>query len=261
MGDRVPSLKVERPNITLRELALEKMRSAILDARFLPGDRLVERPLCEELGVSRTVVREVLRHLETEGLIASLPNQGQIVAILDPDTAAEIYEIRALLEGEAAMACAQHADDDDVAELAKCIDAIQHAFDTHDHHAVRDHTTAFYERMFTGGQKNVAWEIVQSLTARINRLRAMTIASDDRGQQAVQEMRQILAAIRSRNALDARDAARAHVERVSGIARDLLSEGQINASWKRADRNVRGSAIVLQKAVPYEKQQPRFIKP
>jgi GntR family transcriptional regulator, trigonelline degradation regulator len=239
MRDQVPSLKVERPNITLRELALEKMRSAILDARFLPGDRLVERPLCEELGVSRTVVREVLRHLETEGLIQSVPNQGQIVAILDNDTAAEIYEIRALLEGEAAMACARYADNDVVAELAKCIDAIQHAFDTHDHHAVRDHTTAFYERMFTGGRKNVAREIVQSLTARINRLRAMTIASDDRGQQAVQEMRQILAAIRSGNALDARDAARVHVERVSRIAQDLLSQGQTNASWKRADSDVR----------------------
>ncbi|SAK72846.1 GntR family transcriptional regulator [Caballeronia hypogeia] len=261
MRDRMSSLKVERPNITLRELALEKMRSAILDARFLPGDRLVERPLCEELGVSRTVVREVLRHLETEGLIESQPNQGQIVAILDADTAAEIYEIRALLESEAAMACARYADDDVVAELAKCLDAIQRAFDTHDHHAVRDHTTAFYERMFTGGQKNVAWEIVQSLTARINRLRAMTIASDDRGRQAVQEMRQILGAIRSRNALDARDAARAHVERVSAIARDLLSEGQTNASWKRANHDVRDSAIVPQRAMPYKKQQPRFIKP
>src|SRR5215469_10859654 len=108
MNAKLPSLKVERPTITLRELALQKMRTAILDARFLPGDRLVERALCEELGVSRTVVREVLRHLETEGLVESLPNQGPIVAILDIDTAAEIYEIRALLEGDAAMACAQH---------------------------------------------------------------------------------------------------------------------------------------------------------
>lgn len=111
MRETLPSLKVERPTVTLRELALQKMRTAILDARFLPGDRLVERALCEELGVSRTVVREVLRHLETEGLIQSLPNQGPIVAILDMESAAEIYDIRALLEGEAAMACARLADE------------------------------------------------------------------------------------------------------------------------------------------------------
>ncbi|KND60562.1 putative regulator PutR for proline utilization, GntR family [Candidatus Burkholderia verschuerenii] len=230
----LPSLKVERPNVTLRELALQKMRTAILDARFLPGDRLVERALCEELGVSRTVVREVLRHLETEGLIQTLPNQGPIVAILDMQSAAEIYEIRALLEGEAAMACAQQADETLVTVLGECIAHIQHAFDEQDHYAVRDLTSAFYERMFIGGRKHVAWEIVQSLTARINRLRALTIASDDRGRQVVQEMQHILAAIRAHDGHGARLAARAHVERVADIARGLLGEGHENASWRRA---------------------------
>ena len=76
MSDAQPSLKVERRTTTLRELALEKMRTAILEAHFQPGERLVERSLCEGLGVSRTVVREVLRHLEAEGLVDSIPNQG-----------------------------------------------------------------------------------------------------------------------------------------------------------------------------------------
>ncbi|WP_227246741.1 GntR family transcriptional regulator [Paraburkholderia caribensis] len=232
MSDALPSLKVERRTTTLRELTLEKMRAAIVDAHFRPGERLVERSLCEELGVSRTVVREVLRHLETEGLVDSIPNQGPIVAILDLDTAAEIYEIRALLEGEAAMACAQHADENTHAELAGCIEKIQAAFDAQDHQAVRAFTSAFYECMFTGGKKSVAWDIVQSLTARINRLRALTIASDDRGRQAVQEMRRILAAIRARAPVEARDAATAHVERVAEIARHLLCEGQESAETR-----------------------------
>ncbi|MGR3908950.1 GntR family transcriptional regulator [Burkholderia sp. SR8] len=234
MSPALPSLKVQRPTATLRELALEKMRTAILDAHFQPGERLVERSLCEILGVSRTVVREVLRHLETEGLVDSIPNQGPIVAILDFDTAAEIYEIRALLEGEAAMACAQHADAALVADLSSCIDQIQHAFDTQDHQAVKALTSAFYERMFNAGKKHVAWEIVQTLIARINRLRALTIASDDRGHQAVEEMRAILASIAARNGMAARDAAVAHVARVAEIARKLLAHGQENASWRQA---------------------------
>jgi GntR family transcriptional regulator, trigonelline degradation regulator len=230
MNDVPPSLKVERQRATLRELALEKMRTAILDAHFRPGERLIERSLCEELGVSRTVVREVLRHLETEGLVDSIPNQGPIVALLDADTAAEIYEIRALLEGEAAMACAQYADERTVADLALCLRNIQDAFAAEDHQAVRESTNAFYERMFRAGKKYVAWEIVQSLTARINRLRALTIASDDRRRQAADEMNQILAAIRTRNAHGARDAAIAHVERVAEIARGLLDEGHENTA-------------------------------
>ncbi|WP_322060590.1 GntR family transcriptional regulator [Paraburkholderia sp. J63] len=234
MSNAFPSLKVQRPKATLRELALEKMRTAILEAHFHPGERLVERSLCEILGVSRTVVREVLRHLETEGLVDSIPNQGPIVAVLAFETAAEIYEIRALLEGEAAMACAQHADEQIVTELAAYIDEIQHAFDAQDYQAVRALTSAFYERMFIGGKKHVAWEIVQSLTARINRLRALTIASDDRGRQAVAEMRRILADIEAGNGAAAREAAIAHVDRVAEIARKLLAQGHENALWRRA---------------------------
>ncbi|MDR3097629.1 MAG: GntR family transcriptional regulator [Paraburkholderia sp.] len=234
MRDALPSLKVERPTTTLRELALERMRAAILEAHFHPGERLIERSLCEIFGVSRTVVREVLRHLETEGLVDSIPNQGPIVAVLDFETAAEIYEIRALLEGEAAMACAEHADARTVADLAGFIDQIRAAFEAQDHQAVRTLTSAFYERMFIGGQKRVAWEIVQSLTARINRLRALTIASDDRGRQAVNEMHQIISAIQARNAAGAREAAVAHVDRVAEIARELLAEGREQVSWLHA---------------------------
>jgi len=224
MSDALPSLKVERRTTTLRELALEKMRTAILEAHFHPGERLVERSLCEELGVSRTVVREVLRHLETEGLVDSIPNQGPIVAMLGSDTAAEIYEIRALLEGDAAMACALHADEAVFARLADCIARIQQAFDIHAHQTVRELTTTFYEQMFHGGGKKVAWEIMQTLNARINRLRAMTIASDDRGRQAVQEMNRILDALRARDGQRARDAATAHVARVADIAAELLQQ-------------------------------------
>ncbi|CAB3655369.1 GntR family transcriptional regulator [Paraburkholderia rhynchosiae] len=234
MHEPISSLKVERRTTTLRALALEKMRSAILDARFQPGARLVERTLCEELGVSRTVVREVLRHLETEGLVDTLPNQGPIVAVLDLKTATEIYEIRGLLEGEAASACARLADTRTVDDLDALIDSIQLAFDDRDYRAVLSFTTAFYERMFTAGHKHVAWEIVQSLTARINRLRALTIASDDRGSQAVLEMRQILAAIRAGDAVAAHSAAVTHISGVAEIARKLLVEGQGLLLLKRA---------------------------
>lgn len=235
MSDALPSLKVERRTTTLRELALEKMRTAILEAHFLPGERLVERSLCEGLGVSRTVVREVLRHLEAEGLVDSIPNQGPIVAVIDSETAAQIYEIRALLEGDAAMACARLADDAVVARLADCVASIERAFDARDHALVRELTTTFYEQMFHGGDRNVAWEIVQTLNARINRLRAMTIASDDRGRQAVAEMNLILDAIRCRDARRARDAATAHVARVAVIAAQLLQQSHAPASGQQPE--------------------------
>lgn len=60
--------KIDKAPQTLRDIVQERMREAIIDGHFAPGERLVERPLCDQLGVSRTVVRETIRYLEAEGL-------------------------------------------------------------------------------------------------------------------------------------------------------------------------------------------------
>src|SRR5512138_1076944 len=87
---------------TVRQEAVEKLRAAILAGRFQPGDRLVEADLCKVLGVSRPSLREALRSLEAERLIAIVPNRGPQIPIVSWTEAEEIYHVRALLEGEAA---------------------------------------------------------------------------------------------------------------------------------------------------------------
>ncbi|HEV8388924.1 MAG TPA: GntR family transcriptional regulator [Dongiaceae bacterium] len=220
-------LRVDRNTKTLRELTLEKMRDAILDFRLRPGERLVERTLCERLGVSRTVVREVLRHLETEGLVESIPHQGPAVARPDPSKAAQIYEIRALLEAEAARACAARATPADVKRLGAAIDRIERAFAQHSAHDVLKMTTEFYEILFACAGKWVAWDIVQSLNARINHLRAMTISTPGRDKIAIQEMRRILDAIQRRDAAAAYQASLDHVHTVASLARQALTAEEV----------------------------------
>ena len=111
-------MRIEEVPRTLRELALERMRAAIVEFHFKPGQRLIERDLCEQLGVSRSVVREVIRHLEAEGLVHTVPHQGPIVATLDAETAAQIYELRSLLESAAAQAAATLAGAVDIEKMA-----------------------------------------------------------------------------------------------------------------------------------------------
>ena len=102
-------LKIANPPATLREIALEKLRDAIIGGLFEPGQRLVERTLCDHLGVSRTVIREVIRHLESEGLVEVIANQGPAVARLDWETARQIYDIRAhSWRPKAAADCAEN---------------------------------------------------------------------------------------------------------------------------------------------------------
>jgi DNA-binding GntR family transcriptional regulator len=216
-------LTVDRSARTLRELTLEKLRDAILDFRFQPGERLIERALCDRLGVSRTVVREVLRHLEAEGLVETIQNQGPAVTRPDPSNAAQVYEIRALLEAEAAVACAAIATPADVAHLSQAVDTIQAAFDADNSRGVLKATTDFYEVLFKIAGKSVAWSVVQSLNARINHLRAMTIATPGRSRDAIAEMRRIVAAIQKHDGDAARQASMAHVEAVAQLARQVLS--------------------------------------
>src|SRR5690349_2098421 len=95
--DQALSRIEDRPQ-TLRIIALERMRDAILEGRIAPGERLVERQLCDQLGVSRSVVREVLRNLESEGLVETSSVHGPRLARINGDQASQIYEIRMLLE-------------------------------------------------------------------------------------------------------------------------------------------------------------------
>lgn len=218
------SIKVDRSTKTLRELTLENMRGAIFSGHFKPGERLVERNLCEQLDVSRSVVREVLRHLETEGLVETVPHQGPVVASLDADRAAQIYELRALLEGHAARLCAEKASDATIQRLGELNDRIQAAFREDDFHEVLVRTSAFYEAMFIGSGLTMAWDIVQSLNARINRLRAMTISSSGRKAEAAAEMERIVRALHQRDPQAAQQASEAHVRRVAEIAAQRLAD-------------------------------------
>jgi DNA-binding GntR family transcriptional regulator len=220
-GTPMPSeinIKVERSLKTLRELTLDKVRDAILNQYFKPGQRLIERNLCEELGVSRTVVREVLRHLETEGLVQSIPQQGPIVATLDTDTTRQIYELRSLLEGHAAAGSATRATPQHIEKMQANLRNIETAFNSQDYPSVIQETTAFYETMFHCAGDTVAWSIAKSLNARINRLRLITISSSGRGASAPAEMHALLNAIATGNPEAASQAARAHIQTAQAIA-------------------------------------------
>ncbi|MBZ9775627.1 GntR family transcriptional regulator [Mesorhizobium sp. CO1-1-8] len=216
------TLRIDRSAKTLRTLSLERLREAIMDFHFQPGERLVERPLCDQLGVSRSVVREVLRQLEAEGLVQMIPGHGPAVAKPDLGRTDEIYELRALLEGIAARACAMSATSAQIALLDGALTDLLEAWASGVPVAVMRATTKFYEALFEVADKRIAWEIVTGLNVRINQLRSMTIASENRREPAIAEMTAIMDAIKLRDPDKAEAAARHHVEQARFIAQRLL---------------------------------------
>ena len=105
--DADSDFKVRRVAAVLRHSVTESIRNAILAGRFKPGDRMPERELCEMTGVSRTLVREALRQLETERLIKVIPHRGPVVATITPEQANDIYRVREELEGLASQLFAE----------------------------------------------------------------------------------------------------------------------------------------------------------
>jgi GntR family transcriptional regulator, trigonelline degradation regulator len=217
----IESLRIDSPPVTLREIALERIREAIVAGTFEPGTRLVERTLCDQLGVSRSVIREVIRHLETEGLI-EMAKQGPIVARLDWNVARQIYGIRELLESAAVAECASSADSVTKSRLAAILDELDRNAARHDPPAMLDATVEFYEVIFASSGHEVAWEIVARLNSRISLLRVMTLSTTNRTVSGPARLREIFDAI-DRNDPDAAAAAcRRHIAEAAGIAERIL---------------------------------------
>jgi DNA-binding GntR family transcriptional regulator len=226
MMDQSPDsdLRIDRSPATLRSLAVDRMRQAIIGGRFKGGERLVERTLCDQLGVSRSVVREAIRYLEAEGLVEAQGRSGPVVATLDWSGARQIYDIRRLLEAEAAAACARLADRAVKDRLGSALSALEAAFADADPNRLYAATTAFYEVIFTSAGHAIAWEVVQRLNGRISRLRALTLASSDRRVSGPAHMARIAAAITANDPGAAAEAVRNHLRDAADIARRLLEE-------------------------------------
>ena len=221
--DQTDDLRINQAP-TLRALAVDRLRAAIIAGRFQGGDRLVERTLCDQLGVSRSVVREAIRYLEAEGLVETAARSGPMVARLDWGQAAQVYAIRRLLEAEAAAACARVAGPEVRADLAAALAGIETALTDPARTGLHEATTVFYRVIFTAAGHDIAWDIVQRLNGRISRLRALTLATSDRQVSGPAHMARIAAAIAAGDPDAARRAVEAHLDDAAAIARTLLDD-------------------------------------
>jgi len=214
---------------TVQVETARKLREAIMVGYFKPGERLVETSLCEQLGVSRTSLRETLRVLAGERLIVLTPNRGPSIAIISSEEADQIYHVRAILEGEMAALAAEHVSDADVAELRSALKQFEEAVAAENPVTRLTATTDFYEVIIRCSGNGIIGDLVHGLVARINFMRARTMASPGRARHSVNEMASLLEAIAAHDAKRARAAAIAHVQAAREEARHVFSQKEPKA--------------------------------
>lgn len=116
----------------LREVVTDELRRMILERELLPGERLIEDKLAEQLGVSRNPVREAIRSLEATGIVEVLPRRGAYVTAVDLNEVAEIQEMRQAIDGWVVSAAAMRHDESDIARIDQIIEDGRRATDSGD---------------------------------------------------------------------------------------------------------------------------------
>ncbi|TCL07437.1 MULTISPECIES: GntR family transcriptional regulator [Sodalis] len=215
-------LEMIRPE-SLRHQVENVLRQAIMTGRYAPGERLIERELCETLGVSRTSVREALRKLEAEKLVHIVPNKGPIVAIISPQEAAELYALRGLLEGFAAREFAVRASEEDIARFGAAVQQLHAAGAAQDQGRVLDAKNALYDVLLSNCGNSLVKEILGSLHSRVNLLRATSLMHLQRLPASLNEIDNLYRAIQQRDADAAQAAAQLHVANAEKMALRLLA--------------------------------------
>lgn len=226
MGNRASPLRVELESLSVRERTTEALRNAVLSLHFSPGEKLVERRLCEETGVSRTCVREALRHLEAEGLVRRVPNRGMFVARLTADEARQIYEVRAVLESAMVRAFVERADATHVAALQKALHKVTRTATGRDLVAYANSLVELTEAILAGADNELAGQILNTLRARMTYLRVITAkaASVERRDGTTAALSALVDAIVARDGARAERLSRAYIARSAEFALALLRE-------------------------------------
>ena len=203
---------IHKAHAPLRHQVVNYLRAGIIAGRLAPGSRLVERELIEMLGVSRTVIREALRQLETEGLVAVVANKGPVVRELTAIEANDLYAIRGVLVGLAARLFVQNADAAKIETLRAALDETVRGYKAGDPALVFEAKNRFYDILVEGAASESLSTMLALLHARIARWRALGLShpkrTPQRARESVSGLRAMFAAIKTRDAAAADELAR-----------------------------------------------------
>ncbi len=240
MSDRAGvSTTVERVAAPLRLQVIERIRDSLGLPEYQPGDRLVERELCERYGVSRTVIREALRHLEAEGLITIVPNHGPIVARITRGEAMALYDVRSVLEAQAGRLFAERANDAEKEALYDAIAEIERAIAADRTDEVLDLKDRFYDALFDGARNPIITSFSRTLHARVRMLRAVSLSSPGRPRETLAELQAVGDAVRDGDPQRAWDCCERHVKSAAMTAlRDLPEDEDEAADGSEPDPDI-----------------------
>lgn len=202
-------VRIERKTVT--DLAIEALRERILHGEYAEGEPLRQDALAADLGVSRIPVREALRQLEAEGLVAFNPHCGAVVSSLSLDEIDELFELRGLLEGEVLRVAVARMTVEDWDRADAILDAYEAAFERRDVAQWGALNWKFHSTLLSAAGRPLTLGVLNMLHNQSDRYMRMQLALTHGEGRAIGEHRAIAAAARRRDAQGAAALLRDHI--------------------------------------------------
>lgn len=200
---------------SLRGRVFNQLENDILNGKYQPGDNLIETRLCEELGVSRTPIREAIRQLELEGLVQSIPNKGAIVKGISPKDIEDIYTIRMMIEGLAARWATEKITPEELEELKETIELEEFYTLKNDTYHLLKFDSRFHEIIFKASKSKPLMHTLSTFHHYIQKARNASFSSPGRAGEMLKEHKAILQAIIEGNADMAEKLTTEHIRNAS----------------------------------------------
>ena len=206
----------EYQELSLRGKVFQKIRDDILKGRYEENEELRESTLGKELGVSRTPVREALRQLELEGLVKIIPNKGAYVTGITGKDVSDIYIIRSLLEGLCARWATEHITEEQIDKLEEIILLSEYHVNKKKELAtqVTKLDGEFHEVLYEASNSRILEHVLSDFHNYVQSARKMSVTNHDRAEKSIAEHKEILQAIKDKDADRAEQLANAHIMKV-----------------------------------------------
>lgn len=208
----------------LREVVCETLRNAIVSGILKPGERLMEIQLAEELGVSRTPVREAIRKLELEGFVIMVPRRGTYVADLSIKDINEVYEVRTSLDVLAAGLAAERITEEELEQMERLLVQIGEYIDNGDMDKIVEADSLFHDILYRASRNDRLVGIINNLREQLTRFRSMSMSYPGRLKNTLEEHSRLVEAIAQRDPELAQQRAVEHMENAEQTLLNDLNE-------------------------------------
>ncbi len=189
----------KKENKSLTSIIFEKIREDIVNGEYDPGEKIVEAKLADDLGVSRTPVREALKQLELDGLVENIPNRGVIVKGVSMQDVEDIYTIREAIEGVAAKWSVERMTEEELQTLKEIFELMEFYTFKKDVDKIFELNTRFHETIYMATKSRFLEHVLRDFQLFIKSTRYESLKSEGRMEHTLEEHRAILDAFTERN--------------------------------------------------------------